>query len=45
MAEIEGILARNSQSPYMRGQRACADNVLYFLSKNLAKTDEISMKR
>jgi hypothetical protein len=36
MAEIEGILARHSQSPYVRGQL----NVyifLYFPSKNLVK--------
>jgi hypothetical protein len=36
MAEIEGILARHSQSPYVRGEQ----NVyifLYFPSKNLVK--------
>jgi hypothetical protein len=40
MAEIEGILARHSQSPYVRGQL----NFYIFLcfpSKNLIKTDKI----
>jgi hypothetical protein len=40
MAEIEGILARHSQSPYVRGQLNFYI-FLYFPSENLAKTDVI----
>jgi hypothetical protein len=40
MAEIEGILARHSQSPYVRGQLNFYI-FLYFPSKNLIKTDVI----
>jgi hypothetical protein len=36
MAEIEGILARHSQSSYVRGQLNCYI-FLYFPSKNLVK--------
>ena len=36
MAEIEGILARHSQSPYVRGQQNFCI-FLYFPSKNLVK--------
>jgi hypothetical protein len=44
MAEIEGILARHSQSPYVRGQQnfdIFPSIFLYFPSKNLIKTDKI----
>ena len=37
MAEIEGILARHSQSPYVRGQQNLYFLFLYFPSKNLVK--------
>jgi hypothetical protein len=40
MAEIEGILARQFQSPYVRGQLNFYI-FLYFPSKSLVKTDEI----
>jgi hypothetical protein len=40
MAEIEGILARHSQSPYVRGQLNFYI-FLYFPSKNVLKTGGI----